>query len=112
MVIRLTGQAHGMLDPMTTPPIDETAAVGLIAELIEAESAGQAEPFMLALPPYSAFLLISLLQLAWRHPDLSEHIRDFAETAGRGIQEGRFLGTPYYDLLERGWWRELDVESR
>lgn len=67
---------------------------------------------MLALPPYSAYVLVSVLQLVWRHPDLSEHRLDFAEKAGRGIQEGRFLGTPYYDLLERGWQREFDVESR
>lgn len=59
---------------------------------------------------FVAFQLVGALQLAWRHPGLSDTQRTTIENFGRGLQAA-FVGpdTPQLALtLEQGWRPEYD----
>jgi hypothetical protein len=59
-----------------------------------------------------AWLLITALQLAIRHPALGEPMRQSLENIGRQFQESVVARHPEAaDLLERGWDSFFDVEA-
>jgi len=67
-------------------------------------------PIEVKVDQFAAFQLVGVLQLAWRHPGLSDDMRDTIEQFGRGLQRA-FDGpdTPQLALtLEQGWHREFD----
>ena len=64
----------------------------------------------LQLDQLAAFQLVGCLQLAWRHPELSDSLRTTIWNFGRQLQSA-FDGpeTPQVALtLEQGWHREFD----
>lgn len=67
-------------------------------------------PINVKVDQFAAFQLVGALQVAWRHPGLSDDMRDTIEQFGRGLQQA-FDGpeTPQLALtLEQGWNREFD----
>jgi hypothetical protein len=56
-----------------------------------------------------AFTLMGCLQLAWRHPDLSEAQHAIIEGFGRQIQGALAESPELDDLMEAGWRRDFDV---
>lgn len=57
----------------------DAEVVRLLAEFAQAEQDGTAEKATLMVGPFTGYLLISALQLALRHPALSDLIRDTLE---------------------------------
>jgi hypothetical protein len=87
---------------------EETLRAQLMAE--EIKVLRERGPICIEVYPFIAFRLIGMLQLAWRHPGLSDDQRDAAEVFARGLQVA-FDGpdTPQLALtLEQGWHREYD----
>lgn len=67
-------------------------------------------PIEVHVEQFAAFQLIASLQLAWRHPNLSDSMRTTIYEFGRQLQVA-FDGpdTPQIALtLEQGWRREYD----
>lgn len=85
---------------------DDTQATALIIDLVKMEQSGDYERLIIHLGPYSAFLLVSALQLTWRHPGLSPQLKQVVHDIARQVQQ-QFAG-PTYDLLEAGWHTTLD----
>lgn len=81
----------------------------LLAELARAELDGTADPSQVMIGPYSAFVMISALQLAWRHPDLPDHMRDTIEATARQFQV--LFGEPLAGYIELGWDISQDVPA-
>lgn len=96
---------------MTTPdPRRRSQTFEALLEFARAEQAGQAEELTVTMGPYTAFTLIGLLQLVWRHPDLSPQMRQVIEKIARLLQ-GRF-GTDIQAEIELGWNTACDVPPR
>lgn len=93
-----------------TTPADERAAVAYIAELYEIELAADYVPAVLCIGPYSAFILISALHLAARHPQLAQSQR---ATLARIVDQLRpmFEGTPGEALIRLGDDPANDIEQ-
>jgi hypothetical protein len=66
--------------------------------LLEQEGAQKAT---IHLGPYSHFMIVCALQLAWRHPEISDHIRDVWRQVGD--QMIGQLQPEQRAMLERGW---------
>jgi hypothetical protein len=67
----------------------------------------------LEIEPQDVFVLISLVQLAWRHPGLTEDQKAAAVRVGRRLQ-GRFSSLPVscpalVAMSEMGWLRDFDT---
>ena len=79
----------------------EAAAVAYLADLYEIEGTAAYAPAVLCLGPYSAFLVISGLQLAARHPGISPAQRGYLADI---IDQLRplFAGTPGEALIRLG----------
>ncbi len=64
----------------------------------------------LTIKPFEAYVLLACLQLAWRHPNLSDTQRQIVEGFGRQLQP--IFDQPDTPLLhltaEMGWVREMD----
>jgi len=77
----------------------DAEATAYLAELHRLETAG--ERTTLVIGPWTAFVMISALQLATRHPDLSPAMR---ADIGAFIDQARswFTGTPGEELIRRG----------
>ena len=88
----------------------EAAGVAYLAELYEIEQAPGYNPVVLCLGPYSAFLMISALQLVTRHPQISDAQRLFL---GEIIDQLRpiFAGTPGAAIIRLGDDPAFDVKS-
>lgn len=91
-------------------PEHAEGAVEALAELAKAEAASTAEPAVLLVPPFTAFVLIAALQLAWRHPDLNPAHKGVIERVARSLQ--RMFGPPLYGELDRGWDVTQDYDPR
>lgn len=91
---------------MATP--DNPQEIALITRLVQIEQSGDYERLIIRIGPYSAFLLISALQLTWRHPGLSPQLKQVIHDIARQVQR-QFRG-PTYDLLEKGWHTTLDKD--
>lgn len=69
-----------------------------------------AEPVRSAIPAFEAFTLCAALQLAWRHPGLSNLQRAIIEKATRDLQEAIGRRSPTArELLEDGWVCAFDL---
>jgi hypothetical protein len=87
---------------------EETLRAQLMAE--EIKSLRGRGPIHVEVDQLAAFQLIGVLQLAWRHPGLSDELRQTIEEFGRGLQRA-YDGpeTPQLALtIEQGWHREFD----
>jgi len=96
-----------------TPPIgplspDDTEIVTRLEDLYRREAAHDFEPAPILFGPWTAFITVSALQLAWRHPELDGRLKDGIEHAGRRIQS--LFGPPLHEALERGWDPAQDVD--
>lgn len=64
----------------------------------------------LLIKPFEAYVLMASLQVAWRHPNLSDAQRQIIEGFGRQLQA--IFDQPDTPLLhltsEMGWVREMD----
>jgi len=72
-----------------------------------------ATPIRTELPGFEAFTLCAALQLAWRHPALTDLQRAIVEKATRDLQEA--IGQRSLlarELLVHGWNTALDVEAK
>ncbi len=77
-------------------------------ELVELENSGAGLPFVYA--PSEAWMLLSVLQLALRHPGLqdSSAVHTFARTLAQNI-EARLCQTPAMkEVARRGWHTAYD----
>ena len=92
-------------------PGAEAAAVAYLADLYEIEQTPGYIPAVLCLGPYSAFLVISGLQLATRHPGMSPTQRGWLADI---IDQLRplFAGTPGEALIDLGDDPAFDVKAR
>jgi hypothetical protein len=83
---------------------DEATALRLFEAL-------EKRPVQLNLHGYNAWVLLSAIQLAWRHPDISPRMKDRLETLGRTIQQA-YADAPWVaELAERGWNPAHDVPA-
>lgn len=69
------------------------------------EALFNAEPVVFNLPLPHAFMLLSLIQVALRHPDVSlqEFVAQFGEVFGRQLQEKLSLTPNLSAVCEAGW---------
>lgn len=59
----------------------------------------------------TAYIMVATLQLATRHPHISDWLVSEVLGVGRAIQKGIDMAHPgAYDLLEKGWNSDYDVE--
>ena len=85
--------------------LDVEALLPVVARELNA-----AQPIQSQIPPFEAFSLCAALQLAWRHPALSELQRSMIEKAARDLQAAvRARSSAAGELLELGWDQTLDV---
>lgn len=82
-----------------TPPASESDQLAYLETLARLERAGERSTLIVG--PYSAFILISALQLALRHPEVGGAV---AAELRRIVTEMRkwFAGTPGQVLLDQG----------
>lgn len=85
----------------------EAEITGALAELFEAELAGTAEKAEIRIGPFSAFVLIGLIQFAWRHPGLSPRHKQIAHDIVD--QLATLFGPPLDAAIELGWDTTRDV---
>lgn len=85
---------------------DDKEVVEQLAEWHRGEHEGTVEKATVAIGPFSAWITVAALQLAWRHPDMNELnrsvIRDLA-----GQLQVMFSGPPA-KVLEMGWDTDYD----
>lgn len=84
---------------------DEAEQVAYMRRLIELEEAGARTTITIG--PFGAMVLIGLLQLSTRHPDLDRRTKDMA----RGVVQQLaplFTGTPGEEIVRRGGHPEFD----
>jgi hypothetical protein len=89
--------------------VTEAEAVEYIAKLARLEREPGSDRAYIRLGPFTAFTLIGALQLATRHPEMSQSQRDLI---GAVIDQLRplFAGTPGEALLELGDNPAFDIE--
>lgn len=92
---------------MTTPSPDPDT-LAYVAGLVQLERAGERAPLVVG--PYTAFTLVGAIQLATRHPGLSDYMTRLLTEFGDQIIRGYFAGTPGEALLLAGWDPSHDVE--
>lgn len=80
----------------------------LLLSLMAADTDPATPRLNVVMGPYTAFVVISFIQLAWRCPGLSEEQKFDAESVGRQIQNE--FPKQYRALIERGWDTSQDVE--
>ncbi len=91
-----------------TDPNDPAFVRRMAAEMAQISHLGL---IYTALPPLDAYVLIAVLQLAWRHPGLVERQRSIIESFARQLSD-LFHGYPHLVAsLEMGWRRDLDVPA-
>lgn len=79
----------------------ERTAADIVRGLIEAEARGD-EKTTLVLGPYAAYMIITTIQLATRHPDVGEPLKEQLRDIARQF-ESMFAGLPAGELLALGW---------
>lgn len=88
--------------------LTEQQAADYVALLYRLEQNPECPRAIIHLRPFSAYLLISSLQLAMRHPGLSETQADILNSIISQIMP-LFAGTPGEQLLETGNHPEFDI---
>jgi hypothetical protein len=94
-------------DPLTGLTAEDRDVLDALAQLYKAEQAGTAAPAEIRIGPFTAFNLLAVIQLAWRHPNLTPDQRQICEQIGRPLQV--LFGPPLAEALERGWDVDQDV---
>lgn len=89
--------------------ITESDFIERIGRLILLEQSGEGGKVTIHLGPYSAFVLVGALQLAWRHPQHSPKMKQVIEDIARQVQAG--FAPEYQELLDAGWDTSRDVHS-
>jgi len=86
---------------------DSERAVEMAEEIVRLRGLG---PITVKIDAFDGFVLVACLQLAWRHPGLSDQQRKTIEDFGRGLQRAyNSFEVPQIALtLEQGWRREFD----
>jgi hypothetical protein len=90
-----------LVDPAGRPvaaPLDDAQTIALMA----AEMARLREPMILMVRPEGALMTAGLVQLALRHPDLSEDMRDQARALVDTVREYFAECPTVLDILHRG----------
>lgn len=82
------------------------AELDLVRALVAAENAGDRREIVIG--PFTAFVAVGALQLAWRHPQMNG--RTGATIRDLGEQLSVLLGPEVQVLLAKGWDRAHDVE--
>lgn len=90
---------------MTDPPTDE-ASIRILASIARDEAAGMIRT--VGLGPYSIWLIVSVCQLAIRHPDMSPRMRAQLENLGHQLADDTF-NNDALALLNHGWDTTYDV---
>jgi hypothetical protein len=85
---------------------EERAGLEALTALAAAEHLGEYEPIVVSLGPWSAWTLVSALQLVWQHEEMTPEqrtlIRQFADPV-----QAQFTG-PAAELLADGWGADED----
>lgn len=72
----------------------------------------QGPPIPILIPPFEAWMLTTMLQLVWRHPELSGIHKQIAEYIGRELQRAVVSVEPAAgQILELGWDVGFDVRK-
>lgn len=87
----------------------DRAIIEALAELARIEKSGDYEPAPVLLGPFTAYTLIGVLQLAWRHPDLSPRHKQMIEDIARPLS--KLFGPPLSESIELGWNPDYDQEA-
>lgn len=67
-------------------------------------------PLVLQMRPFDAYMAVVILQMAWRHPDLSKHQSGLIETFGRNLQARiGAVSEKAAESLEAGWDPRQDI---
>jgi hypothetical protein len=88
---------------------DERETIRALTELVRDEQAGRAKPGTVSIGPFSAFIVIGALQLAWRHPGMPPAHKEIIEGMARQMQG--WFGGHLAAQLERGWDPSQDVDT-
>lgn len=86
---------------------DHDRFLELVTELVVLERDGSAPPLPVHFPPYTAFVTVGALQLAWRHPDLSPQMKEIVEQVGGSCRTGSRRSTR--SCSRWGWDPAADV---
>jgi len=70
------------------------------------------EPFMVITDCASCWMIVSALQLAWRHPGLDDRMKDIIRDIG-GTFSAPIMGKhpESFPVLEMGWDTSMDVPN-
>lgn len=79
----------------------------LVRALLQAEKAGERREIIMG--PFTAFVAVGALQLAWRHPNMDTKTADTIRSLGE--QLSTMLAPDVQALLAKGWDRAYDVPS-
>jgi hypothetical protein len=102
MTDSLRSSNRDQLDETAAQSPEDQAAIDLVLELAEAERAGDHIPLTIEIGPFAAFVLVSQLQLAWRHPgNAGTDTGLMCEQIARQVQAA--FAPELRELLERGW---------
>jgi hypothetical protein len=88
--------------------VNQRQAMRITAQVMSDE-----QPLAVTISIKDAWLMISGLQLAARHPDLGTPLKQHLEQIGRQFQDAITERHPLAEqLLEMGWNTDFDVSSR
>jgi hypothetical protein len=88
---------------------DQDEVLAALLQLGVMERDGTVPPCTIHLGPFTAYSLVALLQLAWRHPDLTPRQKQMAEDIGRNLQQA--FREPLWSALQAGWDTGQDVSA-
>jgi hypothetical protein len=88
---------------MREPTADELAALTKLA--------ADPQPVLLEMSKLQSFILLGMLQLVTRHPDLPDTSRAVAVGIARTIQSGVLSEPPLSIIAEMGWDQANDVDG-
>ena len=81
--------------------VDEAAVMAELMPLAQAERDGTDDKALISIGPFSAFTLIGLLQLAYRHPGLSASQREIIRRIVADLAP--LFGGVLAEAVEEGW---------
>lgn len=90
--------------------LDESALTEYVMSLADIERDPDYDPFSIRIGPFSTIVMVGMMQLAMRHPDLVERHKDIARQIIDQIAV-LFAGTPGEVLIARGWAPGADVAA-
>jgi len=81
-----------------------------VLRLLEREWTGETCP--LDVGPYALFLIISMIQLAWRHPALADSTQMRVRELGEQLSQSLAFDEDQRNLLALGWQRSHDIDRQ